>query len=97
MDPKTYTLGEAIILSAELYDAGDNLADAGNIRLLVLPPNAAGSTIVSLTSAGVGKVSGAYTPSGPGTYRYRFETTAGIGAAAEGEFMVAARQVPPPM
>lgn len=96
MDAKTYMLGEAIILTAELYDANDDLADASNIRLLVLPPNAAASTLIAVTSAGIGKLSATYTPTIAGTYRYRFESTAGLGAAAEGSFIVEPRQVPAP-
>ena len=96
MDPKAYMLGEEIFLRAELYNLDEVLVDASNLRLLVLPPGAASSTIVSLTSGGTGKVSGTYTPSVPGTYRYRFESTAGLGAAAEGEFIVEPRQVPAP-
>jgi hypothetical protein len=96
MDAKTYMLGEAIIFSAELYDASDDLADASNIRLLVQPPNAASSIVVSVTSGGLGKLSATYTPTLAGIYRYRFESTSGLGAAAEGEFLVEPRQVPAP-
>ncbi len=96
MDSKSYILGETIVLTAELYDVNEALADASNIRLLVQPPNAAASIVVSVTSGGLGKVSAHYTPPSDGIYRYRFESTFGLGAAAEGEFLVEPRQVPAP-
>ena len=96
MDSKSYMLGETIVLTAELYDVNEALADASNIRLLVQPPNAASSIVVSVTSGGLGKLSATYTPTLAGIYRYRFESTSGLGAAAEGEFLVEPRQVPAP-
>jgi len=96
LDSKSYMLGETIVLTAELYDVNEALADASNIRLLVQPPNAASSIVVSVTSGGLGKLSATYTPTLAGIYRYRFESTSGLGAAAEGEFLVEPRQVPAP-
>lgn len=96
MDVKTYMLGESIVLGAELYDSNELPADASAIRLLILPPNLAGSIVVALTSAGLNKVSGIFVPSFAGLHRYRFESTSGLGAAAEGSFIVEPRQVPPP-
>lgn len=96
MDVKTYMLGEAIVLGAELYDSNEFPADASAIRLLMLAPNSAESIVIPLVAAGMNKVSGVFMPSVPGLHRYRFESTSGLGAAAEAAFIVEPRQVPPP-
>lgn len=92
-----YVFGQSVELVATPRDSTSELPvlDAP-LRLLLLGPAEASSSVVSLTNDGAGTYRAVVTPSTPGIWHYRFETTSGISAAEEGAFEVEPRLVPAP-
>lgn len=97
----SYVLGSAIRAEARLEDGDNNPLAADTLRCLYSGPGDTTSTVsatvvVPATETDAEFAYAIITPDREGEWRYRWETTAGVAAAAEAVVKVLPRTVPVP-
>ena len=99
--PRSYLLGQSILVSARLRDAFGEYYDATWLRLLYAKQGDVDSTVVSASVDPEGDTTGhfQFTPDSSGLWLYRVETLPGapVSAAFERTVTVTPRTVPEPL